>query len=229
MSILQHFNTRKLHHAYLIEGNEEEIIPEILEFFKNTGIQTTNNPDFCRISVDSFKIDDAKNLKSLTSEKSITTGKKIFLLSVNGILLEAQNTLLKIFEEPKEDTLFFIIIPNTDNLLKTLISRFYLIKTKEKIDLVKAESFIKMSLGERILFIKEFLIKESDNVENLKQNSIKTKALKFMNALEIVLHEQGVSDDKVNCFEHLLKVREYLTQPGSSIKMLLESVAIAIY
>lgn len=228
MSILEHFNKENLHHAYLIEGNEAEIIPEILEFLKNTGIQTINNPDFCHITVDSFKIDDARNLKSLTTEKSFATGKKIFLISINNILLEAQNTLLKIFEEPGDNTIFFLVIPNSDNLLKTLVSRFYLIKTKEKINLTEAEKFIKLPLNSRILFIKEFLTEENDDEENFKQDSAKTRALKFINALEIVLHKQGVSGSKVNCFEHLLKVREYLSQPGSSIKMLLESVAITI-
>jgi hypothetical protein len=98
--ISQHFNKENLHHAYLIEGDREEVTPEITDFLESIGIKINNNPDFYHIKLDALKIDDARNLKSLTSEKSFVDGKKIFLLSVNSILLEAQNTLLKIFEEP---------------------------------------------------------------------------------------------------------------------------------
>jgi len=144
MEILDNLDKNNLHHAYLIEGTEEEIVPEIFKFMEILGIETSANPDFYHISVDSFKIEDARNLKSVEHEKSFSTGKKIFLISANNFLLEAQNTLLKIFEEPIENTHFFIIIPNTDTLLKTLVSRFYLIKTKTKLgdELKEAEKFI---------------------------------------------------------------------------------------
>ena len=43
---------------------------------KNLKIKTSGNPDFYHISVDSFKIEDARNLKSIEYEKSFSTGKK---------------------------------------------------------------------------------------------------------------------------------------------------------
>src|SRR3989344_2740271 len=229
MEILNNLDKNNLHHAYLIEGAQEEIVPEIFKFMKNLKIETSGNPDFCHINVDSFKIEDARNLKSMEYEKSFSlghsstgeaTGKKIFLISANNFLLEAQNTLLKIFEEPIENTHFFIIIPDINILLKTLVSRFYLIRTKTELgnELKEAEKFITKLLAEA-----------EEDEENLviETSSARSKALKFLNALETILQSKFLKNySDFTFFKHFFKVREFLNQPGSSAKSLMESVAL---
>ena len=78
--INKHLDKNNLHHAYLIEGKKENIEPEILEFInKSLNIKTSGNPDFYRIFIDNFKIDEALNLRMMGSEKAFSTGKKIFV------------------------------------------------------------------------------------------------------------------------------------------------------
>ncbi len=239
--MLEHLDKDNLHHAYLIEGAHEEIVPEILKFLESLGIKTSGNPDFCHMSFDSFKIDDARDLKSVEYEKGFGVGKKIFLISANNILLEAQNTLLKIFEEPIKNTHFFIITPNTDVLLKTLVSRFYLIKTKPELagELKQAEEFLRMSTRNRIEFIKEMITEEEENLEALppnggkasKSDPVRAKALKFLNALEVVMSKTVFDKNMSKAafdIQHIFKVREFLNQPGSSAKSLMESIALIV-
>ena len=239
MDILKHLDKNNLHHAYLIEGAQEEIVPEIFKFMKSLGVKTSGNPDFCHMSFDSFKIEDARNLKSVEYEKGFGIGKKIFVISANNFLLEAQNTLLKIFEEPIENTHFFIIVPDKNALLKTLVSRFYLIKTNRGLgdEFKEAEKFIKMPLKNRIDFIKELLVEVDEDTESLPShseskasvlNSSRAKALKFLNALETVMSKTVFDTVKVDFFQHMFKVREFLNQPGSSAKSLMESVALTL-
>ncbi len=234
MNLINHLDKNNLHHAYLIEGAREEIVPELFKFIESLGVKTSANPDFCHISMDSFKIEDARNLKSVEYEKGFSTGKKIFLISANNFLLEAQNTLLKIFEEPIENTHFFLIVPDKNILLKTLVSRFYLISTKlparqglagKNEELKEVEKFIKMSLKDRIDFIKELLVEAEEEDEIVAIDSTRSKALKFLNALESVLVSKGIFDTQA-CFAHVFKVREFLNQPGSSAKTLMESVTL---
>jgi hypothetical protein len=219
--MIKHLNKNNLHHAYLIEGDRAKVLPEIFSFIESLGVETSGNPDFYNISVDSFKIEDARNLKSIQNEKSFSVGKKIFLISANNFLLEAQNTLLKIFEEPTPDTHFFVIIPDSNRLLKTLVSRFYLIKTKSETDLKEAEKFISMPYRVRIDFLKELLLEE----ENARM-----RASTFLNALEDVMHQKLIINkykgENVNFFNQIFITRESLNQPGSSIKNLMESVAL---
>lgn len=250
--ILEHLDKNNLHHAYLIEGARDEIVPEIIKFFKNSGIKTAGNSDFVHINLDSFKIEDARNLKSYGNQKSYSSLPKIFIISANNFLLEAQNSLLKMFEEPIENTHFFLIVPDSNALLKTLVSRFYLISAKN--DLVEekkdAERFINMPLKNRIDFIKELLTESEEEDEEgneiIISDSTRSKALKILNALEFVLHKQSMNmknsavftlpgvpggsyaaqNFSYSCFLHFFKVREFLRIPGSSTKSLMESVAL---
>lgn len=232
--INKHLDKDNLHHAYLIEGGREEIIPEILSFIEGLGIKINNNPDVVHITLDSFKIDDARNLKSFASEKGFSAAKKIFIISANSFLLEAQNSLLKIFEEPIENTHFFVVTPDTNSLLETFISRFYVISARQ--DLAEGnkevEKFISMPLRDRIDFIKELLAEEDEDEGVVVLNSTRSKALKFLNSLEQILHKtimsRGTLVMKTDFFEHIFKVREILRMPGSSAKTLLESVAIIV-
>ena len=257
-NISKHLNKNNLHHAYLIEGKREEIVPEILDFIKDLGIDTNANPDFINISLDSFKIEDARNLKSYAVEKGFSLNKKIFIISANNFLLEAQNCLLKMFEEPIKNTHFFLVVPDANSLLKTLVSRFYLISTRQGLaeEMKDAERFINMSLKDRIDFIKDLLVEpeEEDLVVGVPSStpttklldSTRSKALKFLNALEAVLHRKlvknfsgltllGVSSGTHTiqnslqvCLQHFFKVREFLRMPGSSTKILMESVALVV-
>ncbi|MEI6580567.1 MAG: hypothetical protein WCO07_00125 [bacterium] len=240
--INKNLDKNNLHHAYLIEGIHEEIVPQILKFLNEIGLETSSNPDFCHMTFDSFKIEDARNLKSKSLEKGFSKGKKIYIISANSFLLEAQNTLLKMFEEPIENTHFFVIVPDSNTLLGTFISRFYLIKSKINIDdyIKDVEKFIKMNLKDRISFIKDLLIDENNEKDlGINTKTSKSKALKFLNALEMVLHQKLVKalgpqkepkalTGEIDYFYQIFKVRVFINQPGSSQKSLMESVALSV-
>lgn len=239
MHIFNNLSKNNLHHAYLIEGKKEEIIPEILEFLEKIGVTVKNNQDFNQIILDSFKIDDARDLKAQSILKGVSKNKKVFIIAVNNFLIEAQNTLLKMFEEPTDNTIFFIIIPDTAILLPTLLSRFYLIKSENKLeeDQKIAEEFLGMSLNRRIDFLKELVKKpdeeEKDDFREIMIDSTRSKAIKFLNALELILYrklhtEVKPSHEKLDYFNQIFKAREFINQPGSSVKSLMESVALSI-
>ena len=238
MIIKEHLDKNNLHHAYLIEGERDQILQQVFEFIESIGIKSIGNADVSHISLDSFKIDDARNLKSFALERSFSPAKKIFIISTNSFLLEAQNSLLKMFEEPIENTHFFLIIPDTNALLPTLVSRFYFISTEwdRGVEEKQAEQFIAMPLRDRMEYIKDLLVEEdleeeppsgssSSKLEVAVLDSARSKALKFLNALETVMSKVTFDTE---LFHHIFKVREFLRQPGSSPKTLLESVALII-
>ncbi|MFZ1019467.1 MAG: hypothetical protein WAN61_00540 [Minisyncoccia bacterium] len=244
--ISQYLDKNNLHHAYLIQGEWEAITAEIIKFLDGLNIKTAGNPDFIHINLDSFKVEDAFYLRSMSTDKSFSSAKKIFLICVNSFTLDAQNVLLKMFEEPIENTNFFVIVPDAKALLKTFVSRFYFIPTRSDLaEYAEAEKFIAMPLQKRIDFIKEFLPKkDEEDKEEMNAESNNSKALKFLNALETSLHSklqknsewcgshpvlrEGLSQKNsfAACCAHFFKVREFLRMPGSSVKTLMESVAL---
>ena len=91
-----------------------------------------------------------------------------------------------------------------------------------------------MPLRNRIELIKELLTESEEEDEEGNEivalDSARSKALRFLNALESTLHEKLVSKRHFDTvfFEHIFKVREFLRMPGSSPKTLMESVALAL-
>ncbi|MDP9248890.1 MAG: hypothetical protein M3M85_00020 [bacterium] len=228
----QHLDKDNLHHAYLIEGVREEILSELLHFLKKANLSSIGSSDFMHMSADAFKMEDARNLKTYEREKSFSNNKKIFVISANAILPEAQNTLLKLFEEPIPDTHFFVIVPDTNSLLRTLVSRFYVIRSgaREESADQTAEKFLAMPKTRRLEFIKEMIVEQEEEEENIAVlDSARAKSLQFLNLLEFALHRKlPASELPIKSFEHFFKVREILRMPGSSVKNLMESVALIV-
>lgn len=237
MKIFENLDKANLHHAYLIEGARDSVVPHILDLIKSFGIEVENNPDFTHIAIDNFKMDEAMSLREMGSQMAFTTNKKFFIVSANTFSLDAQQALLKMFEEPIENTHFFVVVPEIDAMIKTLRSRFFVISPKMVIDkdlVAQAEQFIKMPLFKRIDFIKELLADADDeDGDTVALNSARSKALKFLNALESILHQnmsKGTFDitKDTGYFEQIFKARQFLRQPGSATKTLMESVALRL-
>ena len=94
--ITEHLDKNNLHHAYLIEGMHNEIIPEIFKFMKEIKVKTIGNPDFCHMSFNSFTVEDARNLKSKSSNLILTIYGLYFSLineSENLIVTTGNNIL----------------------------------------------------------------------------------------------------------------------------------------
>ncbi len=229
---MDNINPENLHHAYLLLGNRKDNHGGVVSLLEAAGVSMQSNPDFISIEMDTFRIDDARTLKTFALEKSVDmNAKKIFILSASQFLLEAQNTLLKVFEEPNQNTHFFVLAENEQSFLPTLLSRFYVVDTRSQEPGAIDDTFLKMSLIERVNHIKDMLAEaKEDEEEYLSKESPRTVALNLLNTIEKSLHEkfkEGSFAD-MDVFSHVFKVRENLRQPGSAPKTLLESVALAI-
>lgn len=219
------------HHAYCIVGNDSTKESLKSELESKHKIKISGNPDFLERSFTTFSIDDARELKRLASIKSSDEkAKKIFVLYMENILVEAQNSMLKLLEEPVENTLFFIIIPSSHILIPTIKSRLEIINTEagnvpnsESIDMAK--KFLKSSMSKRMEMVGEIL-KDIDNEEKTKQY-----IFDFLYALESVIHKdlktaKDLKDNKI-LLERILRAKKYINDRSPSLKMLLESIALA--
>jgi hypothetical protein len=212
-------NNGNLHHAYLIEGDKDSLLPELLRFIeKDMKIEIHGNPDFSIDTFDTFTIEDGRSIQERQSRRSFTD-KKIYIIHFRFITVEAQNALLKVFEEPTEGTHFFIVTPTAQILLPTLRSRLNIISdTIEKKEATStAEKFMKASMGERLGMIKE-IIEEKD----------KSKAIDFVSDLERVISEKKIALKNGQGVEEVLTAKKYLHDRSPSIKLLLEHLALIL-
>ncbi|KND47852.1 MAG: DNA polymerase III delta prime subunit [Parcubacteria bacterium C7867-006] len=220
-NLINSYNKSKnLHHAYFLVGDSDSLFKELVLFLENfVGVQTSGNPDFWIGKFDNLTIDDARFIRESSERKDFSGNKKIFVIQTDFISQEAQNSLLKVFEEPTEGTHFFIISPQ-DVILPTLRSRMQVVLS-ENLAYQKNPSILGLSLKERLSKVKEITDGISDE-ENTKQD-----AISLLNQIELELYKKGVEKNIIG-----LKIcdlaRASLYDRGALIKMILENVMINI-
>ncbi|AKM84344.1 TPA: hypothetical protein DCZ46_03280 [Candidatus Campbellbacteria bacterium] len=220
-----------LHHAYLIESDSLEIVAQIINLFEDVlKFSTKNNPDFWFGEFETFGIDDGRKINELQSKKSFNGGKQFFVIKMNFITREAQNSLLKMFEEPTPHTHFFIIMNSSEILLPTLKSRLMLVRpyseSDSEIEIEKfAKKFIKSSLAERLEMVKIYF---GDSKK--KEPADKSGAIRFLNELEKQLREdidfKNVKEKDQIIFNEIMNCRSFLNDRSPSVKMLLEHISV---
>lgn len=215
-----------LHHAYLIEGERESLLEKVKHFLEEKwGILTRGNPDFWHAEFDTFGIDDARLVQEMHVRKTFSEqGKKIFVISTNFITHEAQNSLLKIFEEPTANTHFFVLTQSVEAFLPTLKSRMVIVARggDEGLNHAKlAKDFLVANPAKRLKLLAE-IIEEKD----------KAQAISFLNSLEAVLYKNvdmsKMSGEQASAFEEIIKCRSFLGDRAPAVKMLLEHLSLII-
>ena len=110
------------HHAYFYAGDSEEGIAAALAYANELGLQE-NSPDLLTLRHALFSVDDARLICELASRAPVAGDIKVMVISVGRIFHEAQNALLKTFEEPPAGTTLILIVPSEGNIIQTLRSR----------------------------------------------------------------------------------------------------------
>lgn len=221
-----------LYHSYVIEGSPEGMVYSLFEFLEIRGEVNRNSPDVMISIYESFTVTDGEMIKEWHKNKPIDGKKKVCIIGTKFINREAEQTLLKVIEEPNTHTHFFIVIPDSSLLLDTILSRVHLIKNTERSnddELSFAKEFIKLNPSKRIDKIAE-VIKEFKDEEG--SGGIRYKAISIINSIERIVYNEWKSDisdeEKKFILNELKDCRNYLSIPGSSVKMVLEHVALVI-
>ena len=238
MKAFEHFLQRykesgMLHHAYLFSGNVDELELYCKKFLEEeAGIPGKRNPDFFYGTYDTFGIDDSRMVRRWHSVRAFREGRRACLIKAMSLTSEAQNALLKIFEEPGENTHFILIVPHEEIILPTLRSRLETVTgTVSPGDAVShgaktgralsGDTFLTAPTPARLLLLRE-IIAEKD----------KNHALSFLDDLEHTLAARA-RDTKsparhLHSWANVLRGKRYLRTKGASLKLVLEHLALVL-
>ena len=205
--------SRNLHHANLLIGTPEEAESYLRSLCDSWGVRLPNNPDFFAFKMETFGIDEARKLKLLSARKAVTT-KKIFLITPTRLTLEAQNALLKTFEDPFPDTLFFLGVREENLVIPTLLSRMQIIRTRggNVAAGAEAEKFLSLSVKNRLLFAKSF----ADEEKSLPI---------FLDSLLFLLRKQK---EKKDLLKNVYNVRRFVRDSAVTPRLIIEHLALVL-
>ncbi len=198
-----------MYHANVLIGTKEWALAQIPESEKTPGLDVV-----FKVS-ERMSIDDTRALVHETQLRPVVRPYRVFIIITNDILPPAQNALLKLFEEPNDTTVFYLIIPRVDILLPTLRSRVQVLGEEREGDSETAAfvAFQKAGYEKRLTLIAEKLQEEdfawvTELVRGLEQYAHTTRNVVLMRDTLVLLSR--------------------ITTPGSSKKMLLEHIALSL-
>ncbi len=197
-----------MHHANLLVGGKDWALSQIPESEQIEG------PDIFVTNSDRMSIADVRALIYEAGLRPVAREYRTFVLIYDSILHEAQNALLKLFEEPNEHTLFYLILPREDILLPTLRSRLNLLAVEVgELQQKEFEIFLKLGYAERLKVIGEKLTAE-DSVW----------LSEFLRGLELYAEKSR----NAHLIKEVLNLVSYIHTAGASKKMLLEHIALTL-
>lgn len=219
VSFLNDKNT--LHHAYLLVGNRvaaHEAVHHLL--VRDLKIDIKNNPDIHRFDIATFSIDDARAIKANHFLKPVND-QAFFIISFDSITWEAQQSLLKVFEDPVAGNHFFVIAPRLQGFLPTLLSRFFVITLEPAaVKTAHVETFLASTPAVRLKLIAP-MVEDKD----------KQAAILFLHEIQAVASELikrggAVHTQHAQALGESLQLLGFLQSRSPSVKMILEHVAL---
>lgn len=216
-----------MHHAYYIEGPLS-----LFEAYKEALA-----PYYAR-QYERFGIDEARELQGVASLKNYESG--TFLLATGALTSEAQQALLKLFEEPQQGTMFVVMLPH-GMLLPTLRSRMMEWPTEQQIVMKNSlardgseprrETRGLFSGQSAVQFLKASGKDRTDFITKLLKEEDKEQVRDFLSALEAELYVRLTKSNSGQMRQGLgdiAMVRDYLRDRSPSLKMLLEHLALSL-
>lgn len=205
----------KFSHVTIFEGDEEIIEKESEKFCIQILGQKFENKIKKSICTDIIFIDsknkkiiginEIRKIKNDSIIKPVECDFKIYIFKNSQNLTEqAQNALLKIFEEPPKHVIFLLLCDNSKNLIPTLISRSRIIKLDgiNNIDFNKdVDSFIDFLIKNNKIYALYVLSKYDSDREKIKLFLNNCK-----NGILLKIKKQILSVNKINLCDKLNKI-----------------------
>jgi hypothetical protein len=220
-----------LYHSYIVEGDVDVLGTAVRNLLQDRGDILPQSLDVFFNAYDAFTIADSAAIKEWHSSKPLSEGKKVCIISARFINHEAQQSLLKMLEEPEARTHFFLIVPHGRNLLDTIRSRTHTIRVSdESPEPGISKQFISAPLPKKLDLIAALIDKHKDSEGS---GGLRHEATQLINELERSVYQKfhaGATDAHTQLILGEIKnAREYLSVPGCSVKMILEHIALMLF
>jgi DNA polymerase III delta prime subunit len=217
-------------HAYLIEAEIEEGIAFATAFIeKELGLLPKVDPDLLIFRHDQLSVEEVRRILSLARQAPLGKRGRALVIATARLYHEAQNALLKLFEEPPQGTTLFLVIPEAGQLLPTLKSRVTMVKRdvqrkKDETNIPQvAKDFLRMTPEKRSAYIKKL----ASATDEEKRREHRDTALAIVNGVEALAYTKGVAEHAALLGDIGL-LRTYLHDRSSPVRLILEHLSLVL-
>ena len=181
------------HHAFVLKAGVEEGVQIAQEWAEREfGIKVQGNPDVVVLRYGLFSVEDARRVAELAAGAAFTGKHRVVIIAATRAYHEAQNALLKLFEEPPPRTFLLFIVPSLGGLLATFRSRVQVLnpdrneRPRRSFIPEAAEEFMKASREKRSAMIKKL----TSGKDEEERRELRDEAVELLNGIETAAYRR---------------------------------------
>ncbi len=227
------------HHAFVIEAEAEEGIAVAQAWAeKELGMKARANPDVIVLKYGLLSVEDARRVSELAAGVAFSGDTKVVIIAASRAYHEAQNALLKLFEEPPQGAYLFLVMPTLGGLLPTLRSRVQVLNVRDIVSPSSddgltmsinpaADEFMKASKEKRSALIKK--LTSGKDEEERREN--REEALAIVNGIEQAAYRNGgftKSPIAAELLRDIQELRGHLYDRSAPVRMILEHLSLSL-
>lgn len=217
-------------HAFYVTGDTDAGIDTAREFLLTR--LTCDMPDIITLSYDAFPVEEARKLADKVYQTARSKEGKGVIVSVKRIFHEAQNALLKMFEEPPEGTTLILVIPSVGILLSTLRSRLVPLPQSSHQTAISedAQAFLDASQKEREKIVEKLLARAKSDTASDK-GSARADALALVEGLSLASYRayQKAPSPSLEAFlDDLSRFTPILHERSAPLKLIFAHLLLTI-
>ena len=210
-------------HAHIGSGSAGDL-DAVVDLLEKENEAKRGSPDLYVRGYNQFGVEDARELRERASLRPVSGRRRVFVIAASSMTVEAQNALLKVFEEPPAHALFILLVPSPETLLQTLRSRAQKLEIAAVhiASIVDVVDFLKATPKKRLDLLKPLLEKGDDDKRDTGN------IIRFLAELERSL-EKRIEDPASRAgLDSIYMARRYINDKGALLKPLLEQAALLI-
>jgi DNA polymerase III delta prime subunit len=220
-NLLAQIKSGKFHHAYLIKKLRDAEIEEVIKEIKGTLGKKLRSEDVFEEKIENLGIEDSRKLKERAQITALGEY-KLFFLKISSMTREAENSLLKLLEEPPANSHFFIFAKSI-NLSKILLSRIVVIEGELDSSNTEVKKILEATIGEKIELAKKI-------ADRVKEAESKDEIMDLLNTLEKeIVKKIGLTSKSSLVLKEVEEGKNFLKDKSASSKMILENIFIKIH
>lgn len=232
------------HHAFVIEAEAEKGIEvaqawaqrELPSFAKSYGGHggMKGHPDLVVLRYGLFSVDDARRVCEVAASAPLIGENKVVIISASRVYHEAQNVLLKLFEEPPKGAFLFLVMPSLGGLLPTLRSRVQILATpvprqgSGRREIAEpAEQFLAASKEKRSVLIKKL----TNGKDEEERRELRDEAIAILNDVEMLAYAKFGKEhggEAAALLSDIATLRGHLYDRSAPVRMILEHLSLVI-
>lgn len=201
----------------------------------------TGNPDVVVLRYGLLGVEEARAITGIAGQGAIGGEQRAIVIAASRAYHEAQNALLKIFEEPPEGTYIFLVLPSVGALLPTLKSRVQIMQIRTSDVLAPQEGhpmsireipeaareFMEMNREKRSALIKKLATGKDEE----ERREHRDEALAIVNGIEAAAYRRWKTEPGESLFALLSDIavlRAYLHERSAPVRMILEHLSLVL-